>query len=248
MAIVVTSTGSSTPVITATTTGCQVAAKVSQDIRGLLGVTGGDLTILLDYINRVHEDLLRRTRWKFLHSGINTFTTTSGVSKYYLGAGSTPAGYTDTGLDLDDIFTLDENSVYDRTNYRDLVRIGARPLTDNTQVGYPDRYFVDGEVEPDTIELYMTPNGAYSIEFRYFKVRNQITDCGDILLVPDNYIDVVVDGVASRAFELLKMYDEANQKQARYVAGVMAMQNDKNLFPKSANFMRPDGASLVTSD
>lgn len=225
---------------TSTTTVTSVIAKVSQDIRGLLGTTGGDATILIDFTNRVHEDILRKTRWHFLRSNIKTFTTTSGVSKYYLGSGSLPSGYTNTSLALADIFTIDEGSVFDRTNYRQIVRISARPLTDNTVTGYSSQYLFDGQIQADGLELYPPPNGAYSIDFRYFKERTTLTAGSDVLQIPDDYSDVVVNGVAAKAFELLKMPEDAASKFSQYQMGIIQMISDLNLYPKSNNFIRPD--------
>jgi hypothetical protein len=223
------------------TTVGQIISAVSQDVRGLLGTTGGDQTILLDYVNRTHQDLLRQTRWVFLKSGVQSFTTSSGVYKYWIGqTGSNPVGTTDTLLNLTDIFTIDENSVYDRTNFKQITRTGEVPLgADWTSNNYPKLYRNDS-TSPYVLELYPYPNGTYTIEFRYFKTRTIFTLTTDLIQIPDDYKDVLVDGVCARVYELLKMQDDADRKFALYKKGLIDMLRDKNLFPKSNNFIRPD--------
>src|SRR6185437_2991909 len=90
-----------------TTTVSSIINATSQDVRQVLGTTGGDQTILIDYVNRISLQLLRQSNWTFLLSGAQRFLTREGVNDYWLGtSGSNPVGSFDTGLNLTDLRTV----------------------------------------------------------------------------------------------------------------------------------------------
>lgn len=217
---------------------------VSQDIRQLLAASGADATILIDYCNRVHQEILRKTRWVFLKSGTLTFNTIAGTSSYYVGTGSTPAGSTSVSLNLADIYTIDERSVLDRTNFRQLSRIGTQPLGAYwSSNGYPIVYRNDSS-SPYVIDIYPPPAAVYSIEFRYFKTRTLLSTSGQALQIPDDYRGVVIAGVNSLACVYLKLFTDAQFWKAEYQNGVQDMVRDKFQFPKgTGDFVNPDSTS-----
>lgn len=87
--------------------------------------------------------------------------------------------------------------------------------------------------------------GAYIIRFKYFKNRISLVDANDFLQVPDDYKDVVINGVNAYAFKLLGKDEEARESYTMYKAGLTEMIWDKNLFPEGLNFIRPDVGSYV---
>lgn len=248
MPIVVQTTTSSTPASTATTTVQSILDAVSQDIRSLLGSTGTDANILIDYCNRIHLDILRRSKWVFLLSTTQTFTTINGTASYYLGTGIAPSGSTSVSLNLTDLYNITENSVIDRTNTRRLTCVNDKPVgvTFDTAgtTAYPTLYRNDLQDGPYVLTLYGTPNGAYTIEFRYQKNRNILTSASQVLQVPDIYKDIVIAGVNSLASQFLKMPEDVQAWEGRYQGSLRGMLQDKNLYNRPADFIRPDPSSI----
>ena len=91
---------------------------------------------------------------------------------------------------------------------------------------------------------------AYVIKFQYFKNRialTQLTGVGGTLQIPDDYQDIVIQGVQALAWKLLQKYQEAGMCLSLYKAGLTEMVWDKNLFPEGGEFMRPDPASHINN-
>lgn len=123
-----------------TTTVQNIVSAASQDIRQMLGSSGTDANILMDYTNRVHLDILRRSRWPYTLSGLQYFITEMEQTDYWLGTtGSNPTGSVDTGLNLADIFKIQKNSVYDISNAHQLTQITNPPLS--PQLQFPSGQF-----------------------------------------------------------------------------------------------------------
>lgn len=111
-----------------TTAASTIIAGTSQDVRSTLGTTGGDQTILLDYVDRIHREILRRSRWQFLLSQPQRFITLKGVTDYWIGAtAGNPTTAYDTGLNLTDVRYIADNTVRDLSNNRELQRIYKQP-------------------------------------------------------------------------------------------------------------------------
>ncbi len=91
----------------------------------------------------------------------------------------------------------------------------------------------------------LQPLGAYIIRFKYFKNRINLLDPNDFLQVPDDYKDVVINGVNGFAFKLLGKNEEAQHSYQLYRQGLTEMVWDKNLFPEGVNFIRPDAGSYI---
>jgi len=90
----------------------------------------------------------------------------------------------------------------------------------------------------------ITPIGGYVMQFRYFKARVTITEVDQLIQIPDDYFDVVINGVSALAWKLLERYDQAQACQQLFKAGLTQMVWDKNLFPDQS-FIRPDPATYV---
>lgn len=102
-----------------TTTVQDVLDAVSRDVRLQVSNTDlPDVTILIDYINRVSKQMLRASRWRFLKS-FAFFVTQRGVVNYWIGpTSSLPSDTFDTGLNLSDVRNISQ--VIDYSNYRPL--------------------------------------------------------------------------------------------------------------------------------
>lgn len=138
----------------------------AQDIRQQIGSTGSPgQAILVDYCNRVSLQLLRLSRWQWLLSPIQRFVTQMEVSDYWFGAtGTNPTGTWDTGLNISSLLKLREDSLFDRTNMRRLLRTDEQPNLKNLvwadaspRKGQPKVYRND-PATPFVLNLYPTPD------------------------------------------------------------------------------------------
>ena len=98
-------------------------------------------------------------------------------------------------------------------------------------------------VNPPTTNS-VEPVDGYVIEFRYYKQRVQIVDPTQVLQIPDDYKDVVIAGTTARTCAYLTRYKEAQTYYAMYREGITSIIRDLNLFPRGAEFIRPDAASV----
>lgn len=228
-------------------TGQNIVDAVSSDIRGILANSGTDATIILGWVDRIHKQILRVSRWRFLLSAVQTFTTSVGTADYYFGTGSPGAGAVNTGLNLSDVEFIKARSVIDRTNDKRLGKTDEAPLGETwKQNGRPALYRFDSQSKPDTLTLMPPADGVYSIEFRYYKTRTAISALGTTLLIPDDYKDIVVAGVNYLAALFLKKFDEAQVWKTEYENGKREMIRDANLFPRE-DFIRPDYVAIPHS-
>lgn len=217
--------------------------RVSIDTRYQLGGTTPETAVLISYINRVHLELLRWSRWQFLLSPVFQFPTTIGSSDYYIGNGVQAVGSIDTGLAIPDLHGIKRDSVFDRTNFRSLYPTQEVPLLQQfSQNGQPKVWRSDSQ-SSDVLSIYPAPQGVFTIEFRYFAEPIILANVTDIIQVPDHYQDVLVAGVDEKAFVFLKKSEEAQYWAGVYGEGKRSIIRDVNLFPRGAEFIRPDVVS-----
>lgn len=102
----------------------------------------------------------------------------------------------------------------------------------------PNTGLVAGAAWPTTNSI--EPMNGFLIEFSYYKTRQIATDFSQIIQIPDEYKDVVVAGVSFYVANYQKQREDAQTWMAIYREGIKGMIRDKNLFPKGADFIRPD--------
>lgn len=144
-----------------------IITAVNQDVRQQLsgGATADPgKSILIDFTNRIHKQMLRFSRWGFLLSDPVYFITDTGQSRYWLGtSGDVPPGLVDTGLELLDVDKIKKDSVVDISNLRALKWLSAAPygpnLIDSTGKGRPGlpATFIQNPNEPNILEIYPPP-------------------------------------------------------------------------------------------
>lgn len=88
---------------------------------------------------------------------------------------------------------------------------------------------------------------AYVIKFQYYKNRIALNSVSQFLQIPDDYQDVVIQGVTYMAYRILGKYQEASMAHGLYKAGLTEMVWDKNLFPEGVEYIRPDTNSYVNT-
>lgn len=141
-----------------TTTAGDIVDCVSQDVRAVLDNTDPDLQILLDYVNRITNELLRFSRWQFTTAETQVFLTTPGITDYWIGVGDPPSGCVDTQLALEDVFTIKQGEFIDRTQQKRLAKTGAPPI--GQQFSGPGRpaLWRNASATPYVINIYPPPN------------------------------------------------------------------------------------------
>lgn len=123
----------------------QIVTSAQQDAMNQIG---NQHPIVLDYCNRVSNDMLRATKWDFLESDVQSFLTRQGVTSYWIGAaGANPAGTFDTGLNLTNVKWIKHGSVYDRSNFRTLGSVTEMPVSAVLN-------FTDGSSRPGRPAVY----------------------------------------------------------------------------------------------
>jgi hypothetical protein len=90
-----------------------------------------------------------------------------------------------------------------------------------------------------------TASSGYTIEFRYYQDRVQLTAVNQILQIPDDYKDIVCAGVVALAFSYLQKPEEAQAWQAVYREGRTQMVKDKNAYQAGEDFVRPDYLAVM---
>lgn len=127
--------GQGSPGLGATLTAQFVMTGTSQDLRSQLP---SNSTILLDYTDRIHREVLRASKWVFLLSPVQQFITEAGITDYWIGTtGNGPQGSVDTGLNLSDVYRLKDDTVLDRSNNGSLGRQQNQP-PNFTTFEFPD--------------------------------------------------------------------------------------------------------------
>lgn len=145
-----------------TTTAQQIANATAQDVQARLGA---EHPALLDYCNRVQLEILKFSRWKFTMSAPQRFLTKKGQTDYWIGAVGTGPNYqTDTALNLTDVEFVKQGTVFDRSNFRLLMRTSEPPNL--TKMSYQDASFrldrpklwrYDAN-SPNTFSIYPAPD------------------------------------------------------------------------------------------
>jgi len=127
---------------------------------------------------------------------------------------------------------------------------GSETLQNLSPIAFGDDYqepdlgiTSSGQAVPSTNNL--TQMNGYIIKFRYYKTRKTLVQPTDFLQVPEDYKDIVIQGVNALAWKLLGKADEASACFQLFRSGLTEMVWDKNQTPSGAEFMRPDGGSYV---
>jgi hypothetical protein len=199
---------------------------------------------LMDYLNRVIHRVLRESQWIFLKSQPQQFDTIPGVTSYYIGLGPVPNFCTDTGLLLGDVQNILVDEVFDITNKRQLMPdspsliytslLDDPPKTfqyDNTWSGVLNILPVGANAQPSTIQ------------FRYMKTRNKVSQPTDILQIPNDYQDLLIAGV-NMYFTMYMDHDPSYAKTTMwsnlFKDGIRSMRKELNLNFRATDFISPD--------
>lgn len=118
------------------------------------------------------------------------------------------------------------------------------PIALGTNWTEPTSGLVVGRALPTVNTLQQM--GSYLIQFRYYKARKQLSATSDTIQIPDEYFDILIDGVSALTWKLLNQAEQASASNEKFKAGLTSMIWDKNLFPDT-DFISPDPSSYVNS-
>ena len=195
-----------------------IASDVSIDIRQVLSTSGGDLTKLTGWIDRIHKQSLHSGVYSYLNIATTSFITQVNVSSYAL-----------TPTNIRRIL-----GVFDATRQRILFPI-ERATSPVSQVekqepgagqqGSPSIQFGQPGIVPMSLQasqpgyfrhigaqqlnLYPSPQQVLGINVSYEQQVVTLVNPTDVLVVPEDGRDMIVAGVNYLAMMYLKRLDEA---------------------------------------
>jgi hypothetical protein len=144
--------------LASTTTVQDILNCTSQDVRAVLQTTGADQAILLDYINRITNELLRFSRWTFLEGGPQVFLTVPGITDYWIGTGVAPSGCVNTNLGLNNVFTIKQGEFIDRSNNIRLGKTSSPPVGQIFSLPGKPKLWRNDQFTPYVINIYPPTN------------------------------------------------------------------------------------------
>jgi hypothetical protein len=140
---------------------------VSQDVRLQLAskLAGAQQTALIDWTNRVTNEMMRWSNWSFMESIPYYFMTLKGQTDYWVGPkGQGPVDTVDTGLNLSNLDKVERDSVRDMSNMRALKWMKEQPIgptlnytSGMARLGQPAAYRQDPDT-PFVLQIYPAPD------------------------------------------------------------------------------------------
>lgn len=102
-------------------------------------------------------------------------------------------------------------------------------------------------------ESTIEPLRGYLMEFRYYRAHTPITSDDDVLLVPDDFKDVVIAGTNWYAAQYLHRQESIRDQtpevafwEMRFREGIQRMVRDNNPWPSGGMFIGPDPGMTVS--
>jgi len=98
---------------------------------------------------------------------------------------------------------------------------------------------------PNASTTAATASSGYTIEFRYFRLQQQVNEPTQPLQIPIIYKDILCAGVDWLGFKYLQKDEDSQHWFSVYTQGRIQMVKDKNLFPRAEEFVRPDPLAII---
>jgi len=150
----------------------------------------------------------------------------------------------DTASNITNFGEVKAGTVFDRTNFLRLYPTDEPPLGPGFNSLNRPKLYRDDQNTPGVFSIYPPAQAPYVIEFRYFFAKPQLALVTDTLIIPNDYLDVVVAGVNWFGnLYLRENYNDAQMWKQIYAEGIQGMKRDANLFPRGNEFMAPDPAT-----
>jgi len=170
--------------------------------------TTSDIARVKTWLNSAYFDMCGREPWPFLE------VTLTGVTA--------PQTITDLRgiLSVVDTSTLTPLEGIDR---RDL----SKTFVDLTQTGFDGYWYLESASDgagglTDTVKLFPV-NASDSLEIRYIKVPSQLVNDTDIPVIPDRFLDSLIDGTMTYVHRDNDDYDLAGQTTQSFEQGIQLM-------------------------
>lgn len=222
----------------------EVLEQTQQDMRQMLSA-GGNSTLLLDYADRIHKQLLRLTEWRFLLSDVKTFQTQVGVTDYWIGPeASLPEGMVDSGLHISDIWRIKQDSVKNTTTGLTLSRIGEAPIGPLASVKMSPRQYRNDSSSPLVLSIYPPPDKVSTIQFRFYEPKHDLKAEQSVQL-PEDYQDILVAGINLLGCQYLKRPNDIQIWAELFREGKKQMLRDQRGYGNHADFMKGDSAGIT---
>jgi hypothetical protein len=173
-----------------------------------------------DAINSSIREILQDAQeWPFTHVTY-TQTLTSGTGTYDF-----PADY--AKADWDTFYLTSANNADPRhlaaLSYDTYVR-ERRALNDTSGVDGYDKPINVYKTQEGKFGVTPVPNGAYEIEYRYWKFPVDLTAAEDVCIIPDRFKHVVVDGAMMYMMHFRSNEQSAQLHAQKFQEGVKTMR------------------------
>jgi hypothetical protein len=172
----------------------------STDARSVLGNSGGDATILMGWVDRVHKDCLHNSLYSHLSQGIESVALTSGSGTVTLASNMRRIlkAYNKTANRmLAPLVHQEAGDVLDaakRQNHRLSYAVGS-----------PEFYFKASQ----TFSVLPVPTSNCVVDVYYEQQAATVSALGTSLVIPEDGKDMLVAGVNYLASQYLKKEQEA---------------------------------------
>lgn len=118
--------------------------------------------------------------------------------------------------------------------YRDMYRPQDKNITSSTGYGKPR--LVSRQLD-NSISISPPAAEAYTVQYQYYGGFVPLSVYNDVSLIPDRYVQVIVDGALKRAYDFRDNVEQAASKDKEFTDGVNRMR--RKLIPQaeSATFL-----------
>jgi hypothetical protein len=182
-----------------------LVSKIQQRIRDT-SYSSGEIT---DYINDTQNDVFNEYPLLFM-DGLQTYTVTANDADITHGSGL-PTNYVQA-VSLTDTSTGREQVI----PYIDAKQLDERypdPFdTSRNPANYP-QYWTSYD---QTIKLFPTPAGAYTLSLKYQKKPVELVDDADVPEIPSEFSELLIAGAVYRIMQVKDNYDQAAVWQNRF--------------------------------
>jgi hypothetical protein len=157
------------------------------------------------YINNGYLNLVRRVSY-YVDEASQDYSTVSGTASYSL-----PADFAKI------------RSIHDTGRQVEMVSVGLRQI-DRSAVtsGAPIYYAIDGS----NLHLWPTPDQAYTLETRYWKLPAQLVADSDVPTIPADYHNLLVYSANAECYRAEDDHQTAAAWQALYDKGLAQFAAD----------------------
>jgi hypothetical protein len=213
-------------------------SRVQQRVRD----TGYSTSEITSYLNDTQNDVFNEYPMQFM-DGLQTYTVTTNVADITDGDGL-PTNFVQA-ISLSDTSTGRERTI----PYIEASQLDEQYPDPFDTTSHPANYPMFWTMYDQTIKLFPTPAGAYTLSLKYHKKPTELEDSADVPEIPSEFAELLVVGAAYRVMQVKDNYDQAGVLQNKYdellqkfVVKYSQLQTGQvtimptNTFPRGGNF------------